>query len=123
MGEATLRVAAAAVVLGVVGALGACAAPLPEGCLEASDGDLEGYCVLGSHDGAEAAAADESSCAGLSDDAPERSVPDEVAEGPGDCGDEVSDEVLAAEQAAYVDCWQAAYDESYTPPEEVDCPG
>lgn len=89
----------------------------PEGCTNADEGDLEGYCIVGEFDGVEAAEADMASCAGLDDDAPPVSTPAYVAEGPGDCGDAVSVTVLEAEQEAYEGCWQAAYAATWALPE------
>ncbi len=80
-------------------------------CEAPEDGDLEGYCIVGSHDGAEAATSDRARCA------LEPSVPTYVAQGPGGC-EEPAQEVLDAEQRAYTDCWQEAYDGTWA--ERVD---
>ncbi len=113
MGKASLRWLPWLVMLG-------CDAELPAECTEADPGDLEGYCVLGDNDGRAAALDDIDSCAGLDEDRP-RAEPTYVAEGPGSCGDEVDDEVLEAEQAAYEGCWREAYEASYVVPEETEC--
>ena len=87
----------------VIGWLG-CAAPEPLlDCEVPEAGDLEGYCVLGEQDGAEAARVDREDCGS------DPSEPDWVAHGPGGC-EEPSEEVLQAEQQAYASCWRAAYD-------------
>jgi len=72
-------------------------------CEAPEAGDLEGYCIFGSNEGAAAALADRARCA------EEPSLPDEVARGPGGCEDP-SQALLDAEQAAYVQCWQEAYE-------------
>ena len=95
--------------IGVALLLVGCAADLPEECSSPTEGDLEGYCIAGENDGAAAGRADAEAC--LEDD-DEPSVPEQVAEGPGSCGDEVSESVLTAEQAAYEDCWAEAYDQA-----------
>ncbi len=77
----------------------ACGEPAtPPRCEQPVAGDLAGYCALGELRGEEAAAACHTAAA-----------PEAVAEGPGGC-DEPSADVLAAEQATYDRCWQAAYE-------------
>lgn len=114
MGEAPLR---AWLALGVL-LLAACGGDtVPEGCTTPDEGDLEGYCIVGDAHGAAAALDDMATCAGLDEDAPPVSVPPYVAEGPGDCGDDVGEVVLQAEQEAYEGCWQAAYAATWELPE------
>jgi len=97
---------------------GACGGDeLPPECSSPDEGDLEGYCILGDNDGRTAAMGDIVACV----DEEELSAPEEVAEGPGSCGDEVSEAVLEAEQQAYVDCWQLAYDDTYEEPTLLEC--
>lgn len=74
-------------------------------CEQPEPGDLEGYCILGEADGAQAALADRSACVSTP------SEPRQVAHGPGGC-DAPSAAVLEAEQAEYERCWAAAYDDA-----------
>jgi len=98
-----------------------CDAELPPECTEPDPGDLDGYCIVGDHDGEAAARADMEACI-EDDDELEPATPEEVAEGPGSCGDVVTEAVLAAEQQAYEDCWQLAYDATYRSPSSTECP-